>query len=177
MTISKKITLFLTLINGFIFSQSVLANSAQDYEMLNYKEALIKSNNEWHTGKMDVQVFSDRIKANFPDNSHAIISTKNDHLLSIAPYIHQTHPCYFHIPTGCTGEIKSKKIQIKIVDIKTKKIVKFGVVETGKNGFIDLWMPKGNIFEVSLYYQGKSVTQTISTTDGAKTCITSMKLK
>ncbi len=158
-------------------STSVLANQADDFAKLSHQQALKQANAEWKTGKMSAQVFADHIVAKFPDNSEANISTQGEHLLSIAPYINSTHPCGFHVPTGCTGELQNVAMQVKVVDLDSNQVLQYGQVKTLPNGFIDFWLPKGKQnLEFTFNYQGKTVTEILSTKDNARTCITTMQL-
>ncbi|MGO2508366.1 CueP family metal-binding protein [Vibrio hibernica] len=158
-------------------ANSVWANQADDFANLTAPQALEKSHEYHGKGTASIQVFPDHILAKFNDGSQTKIPTGEQHLLSIAPYEYQTHPCGFHVPTGCQGELVEKSMQVKITDLDTKQVLKYGMVKTQKDGFIDFWMPKGKKnLEFTFTYNGKTVTQILSTEDDAKTCITTMQL-
>ena len=49
-------------------------------------------------------------------------------------------------------------------------------IKSLKNGFIDLWLPRNQTFQVEIEYEGKIAKSTISTFEGDNTCITTMQL-
>ena len=161
----------------FLFaSTSTYANDAEEFATLSPEQALIKANEWYGTNKASVQVFPDKIVGKFPQNEVSIPITSK-HLISIAPYLKHTHPCTFHVPTGCTGELRNVSLHITVRHVNSDKLVFDKEVTTGKNGFADIWLPKSaNQYKVTINYQGqKSVTE-VSTQDNAPTCITTMQL-
>lgn len=96
--------------------------------------------------------------------------------LSIAPYLEQTHPCEIHSLTGCQGEMVEEKFVVEIVDSEGK-IVMNETMETMKNGFIDLWLPRNDEYHVKVNHDGKTAEAVLSTYDGDQTCITTMQLE
>ncbi|WP_153448883.1 CueP family metal-binding protein [Vibrio algicola] len=171
-----KLLSFLTL-SITLISSSVWANQADDFKHLTAPQALEKAHQYHGTETASIQVFPDHIQAKFKDGSNINIPTGDQHLLSIAPYEFSTHPCGYHVPTGCQGELVEKSMQVKITDLDSKKVLKYGMVKTQKDGFIDFWMPKGKAnLEFTFNYNGKTVTKVLSTVDDAPTCITTMQL-
>ncbi|WP_455133126.1 CueP family metal-binding protein [Microbacterium aurum] len=43
--------------------------------------------------------------------------------LSIAPYVEQTHECYYHSLTTCRGELSGQDIEVRIVDDTTSEVI------------------------------------------------------
>ncbi len=101
---------------------------------------------------------------------------EDEFYISIAPYINSTHPCAYHVPTGCSGELKSKEFDIKVTT-EGGTVVLDEKVKSYKNGFIDLWLDRDETYTVEISYNGKSVVEEISTYSGDYTCITTMQLK
>lgn len=95
--------------------------------------------------------------------------------LSIAPYIEQTHPCEIHSLTGCQGEMVSEVFNVEILD-SDGNIVIDETMETMANGFIDLWLPRNDDYQVKVTHDGKKAEVHLSTFDGDQTCITTMQL-
>lgn len=171
-----KIRSLLTLLTALI-SASALANEADSFQNLTAPQALEKAHSYHGKGTASIQVMPNELVAKFKDGSQISIPTHDQHLLSIAPYEYQTHPCGYHVPTGCQGEMVEKTMMVKVVDLDNKKVLKYGQVTTQKDGFIDLWMPKGRKnLEVTFTYNGKASTEVLSTEDKARTCITTMQL-
>ncbi len=44
------------------------------------------------------------------------------------------------------------------------------------NGFIDLWLPRNDTYNVAIQHDGETVESSISTYEGDDTCITTMQL-
>jgi len=100
---------------------------------------------------------------------------EDEFFVSIAPYIHQTHPCEIHSLTGCRGEMANKKFRVKIENTKGNVIVDKNM-ETHANGFIDLWLPRNETFTITITKDEKSVKSKISTFEDDGTCVTTMRL-
>jgi len=95
--------------------------------------------------------------------------------VSIAPYVEQTHPCAIHSLTGCRGELVAAQFDVLIEDGEGQIIIDEKMYAQ-PNGFIDLWLPRDDSYEVTVRYEGKIATSTISTNTGDQTCITTMQL-
>ena len=100
---------------------------------------------------------------------------KDEFFVSIAPYINETHPCENHSLTGCQGEMVSEEFDVYIEDAKGNVLVD-DILRTEENGFIDLWLPREQTFQVKIEHQGKAVESEFSTFENDGTCITTMKL-
>lgn len=95
--------------------------------------------------------------------------------VSIAPFINQTHPCDIHSLTGCQGELVEEDFNVHIEDSKGNVILD-EEKQTEANGFIDLWLPRDETFNVIITQGDKESASEISTFDGDNTCITTMQL-
>jgi hypothetical protein len=95
--------------------------------------------------------------------------------LSVAPYVEQTHDCYFHSLTTCKGELAQKTVNVTIKDSTGKAIVD-GPATTYANGFVGFWLPRDISGTITVSYDGRSATSQISTTKDAPTCLTTLKL-
>lgn len=100
---------------------------------------------------------------------------KDEFFVSIAPYIHTTHPCAIHSLSGCQGEMVQEEFELQISDTKGNLIVE-KTVTTPENGFIDLWLPRNASYEVIITQGERQATSKISTYHGDNTCITTMQL-
>lgn len=100
---------------------------------------------------------------------------KDEFFVSIAPYINETHPCENHSLTGCQGEMVSEQFDVYIEDAKGNVLVD-DTLKTEENGFIDLWLPREQSFNIKIEHQGKAIESEFSTYENDGTCITTMKL-
>lgn len=100
---------------------------------------------------------------------------EDEFFVSIAPFVDETHPCDIHSLTGCQGELVDADFDILITN-EAGDVVMDETMNSGKNGFIDLWLPRDDDYDVSVKYDGKEVDANISTFDGDNTCITTMQL-
>lgn len=118
--------------------------------------------------------------------SHELIVTDNgketsfdlpedEFFVSIAPFVGTTHECAIHSLTGCQGELVEKDFDVYIED-EEGNVVLDKTVASLENGFIDLWLPRDQTFQVKIAYDGKTVESQISTFKGDNTCITTMHL-
>ena len=109
------------------------------------------------------------------ENETAYDLPEDEFFVSIAPYHSETHPCDIHSLTGCQGELVNEDVEVQIID-SSGDVVLDEMKQTEANGFIDLWLPRNDTFEVTITQDGKSTSSEISTFDGEKTCITDMQL-
>lgn len=95
--------------------------------------------------------------------------------VSIAPYVDQTHECFFHSLTTCKGELGNEEINVQVIDDSGKTLVDESV-QTYDNGFVGLWLPRDINGTITIEHQGRSVTDSISTGQDDPTCITTLQL-
>ena len=118
--------------------------------------------------------------------SHELVVTDNgketsfnlpseEFFVSIAPFVEVTHECAIHSLTGCQGELVKKDFDVYIED-EEGNVVMDETIASLENGFIDLWLPRDQTYQVKIEYDGKTVESEISTFEGDNTCITTMQL-
>jgi len=100
---------------------------------------------------------------------------ENEFFVSIAPFIDETHPCDNHSLTGCQGELVDADFAVQIEN-EDGEVVVDETMNSGENGFVDLWLPREQNYHVTVDYDGKSVESELSTFDNDGTCITTMQL-
>lgn len=121
-------------------------------------------------------ITSTQLIVNENDGSELIYELPKDaFFVSIAPFIDETHPCTNHSLTGCQGEMVDKDLQFYIEDMNGQVIID-KAFNSGANGFVDLWLPRDQIYRVKITYDGKESESEISTFEDDGTCITTMKL-
>lgn len=96
---------------------------------------------------------------------------KDSFYLAFAPYENSTHPCGFHSPSSCQGELVNKLVHATITDDKGVVILDEDL-ETMDNGFIGVWLPKNINANIQVAYNGKNATAPISTFADSETCLT-----
>ncbi len=96
--------------------------------------------------------------------------------LSVAPYRTQTHPCSFHVPTSCLGELQNADAQVTVTDARTGDVIVDRDARTADNGFVGIWLPKDGEFVVELTVDGDTGVQTVRTGAEDPTCITTLQL-
>ena len=97
--------------------------------------------------------------------------------ISVAPYREQTHDCYFHSLTTCTGELRNAVVEVTVTDNATGEVVHEAEATTFDNGFLGLWLPRGLDGTLTVTADGLTATAPIATT-GAEdaTCLTTLQL-
>ncbi len=96
--------------------------------------------------------------------------------VSVAPYLNETHECYYHSLTTCTGELASADISVTLTDDSGDVLVD-DVLTTYDNGFVGLWVPRDLEATLTASYAGRSATTSVSTrSDDDATCITTLHL-
>lgn len=96
--------------------------------------------------------------------------------VSIAPYVTQTHECFFHSLTTCQGEMVQADVQVTVVDDATGETVLDDAMTTYENGFVGLWLPRDMTGTITITADGTSVESPISTTADSATCLTTLQL-
>lgn len=102
---------------------------------------------------------------------------EGQHYLSIAPSINQTHECYFHSLTTCTGELGGQDVTIEIVDATTGEVYIDQEQPLEENGFAGVWLPQDITAAVTITSEHREGTARISTGDDDLTCLTSLQLR
>ena len=101
---------------------------------------------------------------------------EDEFFVSIAPFVNETHECTIHSLTGCQGEMVNEDFDIHIEN-SSGEVILDEKKQTEANGFVDIWLPREDTYDVTIIQDGKETTSEISTFDGDKTCITDMQLK
>jgi len=150
-------------------------NSLKDNESKDIKELV----HDYGAGSIENQTASITSKQLIVTDSNedelAYGLPEDEFFVSIAPFINETHPCTIHSLTGCQGELVDKDFDIYIEDMEGNIILN-ETMNSGTNGFIDLWLPREKNYSVKITHDGKQVESEISTFKNDGTCITTMQL-
>lgn len=135
--------------------------------------------NEWRFSAPKITSFvtTKEVVFEFP-NGKKVTKTLPDSLIyiAVAPYINTTHTCEIHYPSSCQGELTEKTLQLTTKD-GTGNLLFEGEITTLKNGFFELWLPRGSNIQLIIKYGRLLGTEAIPIVDVGRTCITTIKLK
>ncbi|MGW9019854.1 CueP family metal-binding protein [Leucobacter chromiiresistens] len=96
--------------------------------------------------------------------------------VSLAPYVTETHECFFHSLTTCLGEMGDERIDVTISDAATGEVVVNETATTYANGFIGYWLPRDREHVVTVRQGGLAGETRFSTASDGPTCITDLRL-
>ncbi|HLS25345.1 MAG TPA: CueP family metal-binding protein [Beutenbergiaceae bacterium] len=95
--------------------------------------------------------------------------------LSVAPYVDQTHECYYHSLTTCRGELANEDVSVRIVD-ETGDALVDEQVTTFDNGFVGFWLPHDVEGTIEVTFDGRTGQSAFSTGEEGATCLTTLQL-
>ena len=95
--------------------------------------------------------------------------------VSIAPYVEQTHECYYHNLSSCQGELVGEDLDVTITSDDGEVLVD-ETVTTYDNGFVGFWLPRDIEGTIEVEFDGRSVTAPIATGPEDPTCVTTLQL-
>ena len=125
-------------------------------------------------GDVLAKAFPDRIELHNEEN--VLNLNVEAFYVSIAPYLHETHPCTIHNFPGCQAELVNEDVYVQITD--NEGIVYFdGIQQTYQNGFMGFWLPKDKTYSIQLAVGDYSGNYTFSTFSNDPTCLTEFKLE
>lgn len=96
--------------------------------------------------------------------------------VSVAPFVSQTHECFYHSLTTCRGELSGQQIEVRFIDDATGNVILEETTTTFDNGFAGFWLPRNLSGTIEVTYAGKTGETPFSTANDAATCITTLQL-
>ncbi|BDZ37637.1 hypothetical protein GCM10025863_02510 [Microbacterium suwonense] len=96
--------------------------------------------------------------------------------VSVAPFVSQTHECFYHSLTTCRGELSAQQIEVRFIDDATGDVILEETTTTFDNGFAGFWLPRDLSGTIEVTYDGKTGETPFSTANDAATCITTLQL-
>lgn len=184
------VLILLLLYSGTAFAQhshdhgGAPAVSAQDQQLVNElkgkngKQAMDLAN-RWRQKNIEVTSFvtPDAVKFILKDGMKIDVPLPDDQMVvSIAPYINNTHKCATHYMSKCDGELKNTAVKVKAVTAAGKVVIN-KTLKTAPTGFLDLWLPRNQEITLSVSAMGKKTTGKIYTYRDSKTCDSTLKLE
>lgn len=110
------------------------------------------------------------------DQEYALDLPEDRFYLSVAPYVDQTHECFYHSLTTCKGELGATDVEVQIVDETNGEVLVDGTETTFDNGFVGFWLPRDIEGTLRISYDGKSAETDFATDEEAPTCLTTLQL-
>lgn len=109
-------------------------------------------------------------------SAEAVVPLPQDEFyLAFAPYVGQTHDCYFHSLTTCQGELVGADVDVRIVTDDGEVLVD-EVATTFENGFVGYWLPRDIEGTLEVEFEGLTGVLDIATDADSPTCLTTLEL-
>lgn len=117
----------------------------------------------------------DHIVFSTPAGEHTMDIPEDEFYLSIAPFVDQTHECFYHNLATCQGELVEEDLDVTITTDDGEVLVD-DTVTTYQNGFVGFWLPRDVGGTIEVAHDGKSVTAPLATGPEDPTCVTTLQL-
>lgn len=105
----------------------------------------------------------------------AVALPEDEFYLSIAPFVDQTHDCFYHSLTTCQGELTEQEVEVSIVTDDGEVIVE-ETATTFENGFLGYWLPGDVAGTLEVTHDGRSGQIDFATGQEDPTCLTTLQL-
>lgn len=128
-------------------------------------------------GDLMASVRLDELLLTNPDEEVSLDLPEDSTYISIAPYVDQTHDCFYHSLTTCQGELGDELVDIEITDDDTGEVLVDEQATTFDNGFIGYWVPRDTTGTVEVTYGDQTGSADFTTTEEGATCITTLQLE
>lgn len=113
----------------------------------------------------------------FPDGTERLVAMPDDVMLvSVAPYVSQTHRCTTHFFSSCQGELAGAAVEVRAA-LPDGTVVLDETITAGPNGFLDLWLPREHALVLDLSLDGRQAQGFLTTFADSATCITTLQLR
>ncbi len=103
------------------------------------------------------------------------VPLEDEFYLSFAPYVSQTHDCFYHSLTTCVGELQNEDVTVTITQDDGTVLVDEATT-TYDNGFYGVWLPRDVQATLTVESGGRTGTATIGTGEDDLTCLTTLPL-
>ncbi|MFY3792092.1 CueP family metal-binding protein [Ureibacillus sp. MALMAid1270] len=172
LTVTLFAAIFLVACNGENANEESSANVGEPEDI----KELVQNYSVRNLEAKSASITSEQIVVTENDGKEVIYELpKDEFFVSIAPFINQTHPCEIHSLTSCQGELVNEQFDVYIED-SNGNVVLDETLQTQVNGFIDLWLPRDQTYNITIEHEGKKAESKFSTFKNDGTCITTMQL-
>lgn len=149
--------------------------SPKALEGLSAHDAMLVAN-DWKGTNVTSFVTPQAVHFVFAGGQEVAVALPDDVMVvSVAPYRVHTHPCITHYMSGCQGELVGVPVHV-LVTAQDGTVVLEELMETLPNGFIDLWLPRDQVFTLLLQVDEYQVSGDVTTFADSNTCITTFQL-
>lgn len=125
---------------------------------------------------LTASVRPDELQLSGGGRKSALPIPKDRFYLSVAPYVHRTHECFYHSLTTCAGELVHAQVHVVIIDDTHGTVLLDATRTTFANGFVGFWLPRDIEGTLRVSYQGRTAEARIRTDRDAPTCLTTLHL-
>ncbi|WP_130178524.1 CueP family metal-binding protein [Cryobacterium sp. SO1] len=110
------------------------------------------------------------------DDEVSLALPEDEFHLSIAPYLTDTHECFYHSLTTCLGELGGEDFHVTVTDDASEKVLFDSDITTFENGFFDVTLPAGLDITVLIDDGERTVELPLGTRAEDPTCVTTAQL-
>lgn len=163
---------------AFALATAALAQTAPSPSALEGLDAraAVELANSWKGSDVTTFATPAAVHFRFTDGTEVAVPMPEDLMyVSVAPYLQQTHPCATHYMSGCQGELVGAPVHVQAI-LADGTVLIDEVMPTLPNGFIDLWLPRGQAIDLHMSLEGASVVGRLTTFADSRTCITDLQL-
>lgn len=121
-------------------------------------------------------VYPDAVVLSDSTQEVALDLPQDSSYLSIAPYVNETHDCFYHSLTTCLGELGNESVEVRITDDSTGVLIVDEELETFGNGFVGIWVPRDTDGTIAISHGDMAGKTDFSTKDESATCISDLQL-
>ncbi|MGM0386437.1 MAG: CueP family metal-binding protein [Actinomycetota bacterium] len=137
--------------------------------------AALDQTNEDREAGLAASVRYDTVLFATPDGETELALPDEAFYVSLAPYVENTHECYYHNLASCQGELVGEDIDVTITAADGEVLVD-ETVTTYENGFVGFWLPKDIEGSITVAWDGLTTTAPIATGPEDPTCLTTLQL-
>lgn len=110
------------------------------------------------------------------DGQEVAVPIEGDEVyVSIAPFVSQTHDCYYHALGGCQGELAGEDVHVTITADDGEVLVDEDAT-TYTNGFVGYWLPRDVAGTITITRDGLTGEVPLDTSAEGPTCVTTLQL-
>ncbi|WP_256837845.1 CueP family metal-binding protein [Ornithinimicrobium faecis] len=135
----------------------------------------LEASTEQRPLRLGASVSEDELLLDDGTTEMALPLPEDEFYLSVAPFVTQTHDCFYHSLSGCQGELVGAEVAVTITDASGDVLVDEEIT-THTNGFVGFWLPREITGTIEVSREGYAGSVPFSTTDGSPTCITTLQL-
>lgn len=122
-------------------------------------------------------VRSDELVLSHSDQEIRLEMPADSVYVSVAPFINQTHDCFYHSLTTCLGELRNASVEVEIIEAGTGAVLVAEHATTFDNGFIGYWLPRDTAGTIEITHGEFTGHSFFDTGPDGATCLTDLHLR